>query len=232
MKREFELVTEPKRELVFECRDCHRKTSHSVVANYKETGSDPHGPGWSFDWHTDHQITQCLGCKAITFRVAATNSEEYIHDDNGDLQWLVDLKFYPPRRAGLKALDVSLLPNEVQNIYKETSLAIESEQRVLAAIGIRALLETICYDVGIKKGNLAEKINQLQEKGIATAASIKTLHELRLLGNAAAHQMERHSVAKLTLALEILAHMLDGTYILPDKVAKAFPVRDKPPLEE
>ena len=115
-----------------------------------------------------------------------------------------------------------MLPPNVQSIYQETILAIENEQNILAGIGVRALIETICKDLSAEGKDLYNKINSLKEKSIVTKEGVDTLHKLRVLGNDAAHEVKRHNKQQLSLAIQIIEHMLDGTYIIPHKVSKVF----------
>ncbi|WP_068828059.1 DUF4145 domain-containing protein [Pseudomonas sp. BMS12] len=220
IERTFLLESNVPGKYKFICRECSRETTHIIVAAYKESGSQDCGRGNSYDWNEANQIIQCQGCEAVSFRVESTNSEDYDYDHESNTRYDIEtIKFYPGRSAGLKAIDSYLLPLNVQDIYKETILAIENEQNILAGIGIRALIETICKDLNAAGKDLYNKINSLQEQGIVTKEGVETLHKLRVLGNDAAHEVKKHNQQQLSLAIQIIEHMLDGTYIIPHKVA-------------
>lgn len=203
------------------CKDCCRETSHKIIASYCEEGSQDCGHGNTFDWTAKSQIIQCLGCESTSFRVISSNSEDYDHDENGLFYYTTE-KYYPGRNEGLKEINVYLLPENVQTIYQETVLAIENEQNVLAGIGIRALIETVCKDKLAKGKSLYEKIGDLKEQSILTREGEETLHKLRVLGNDAAHEVKSHNTNQLSLAIQIIDHMLEGTYIIPHKVSATF----------
>jgi len=205
----------------FICRECSKETVHVIVAAYKEQGSEECGGGNTFDWQNVSQIIQCQGCESVSFRVSASNSEDYDGGPEG-ISYNENVTYYPGRSAGLKAIDSYLLPSVVQSIYQETVLAIENEQSILAGIGIRALIESICKDLNAEGSNLHDKINSLHDKAIVTTEGVATLHKLRVLGNDAAHEVKKHTKQQLSLALQIIEHMLDGTYIIPNKVSDAF----------
>lgn len=205
----------------FVCRECSKETLHVIVAAYTERGSEDCGGGNSFDWHTVDQIIQCQGCESVSFRVFSTNSEDVEWEPEG-VSYIESVTYYPGRSVGLKTIDSFLLPTGVQDIYQETVLAIENEQSILAGIGIRALIETICKDLNAEGNNLHDKINSLRDKAIVTSEGVATLHKLRVLGNDAAHEVKKHTKKQLSLALQIIEHMLDGTYIIPSKVSEAF----------
>lgn len=223
IKKKFTLENNIPGKHKFICRECSKETTHSIVSSYKELGSEDSGGGDTFDWAEISQIIQCQGCEAVSFRVESTNSEDYHHDnDNFERHYNETVKFYPGRSAGLKAIDSYLLPSNVQEIYQETIFAIEHEQNILAGIGVRALIETICKDRNAEGKDLYHKINSLQEKSIVTKEGVEILHKLRVLGNDAAHEVKKHDYQQLSLAIEIIEHMLDGTYIIPHKVSLAF----------
>ncbi|MDD5759950.1 MAG: DUF4145 domain-containing protein [Desulfobulbaceae bacterium] len=219
--RKFTIKTGIEGKYKFICKDCSRETSHVIVASYDERGSEDCGGGNSIDWNTKNQIIQCLGCENVSFRVVSSNSEDYDQDDEG-ITYNEYNKYYPGRSEGLKAINSYLLPHKVQTIYEETILAVENEQKVLAGIGIRALIETICKDQEAEGKDLYHKINSLQQKSILTKEGVDTLHKLRVLGNESAHEVKAHNIEQLSLAIQIIEHMLDGSYLIPDKVSKVF----------
>jgi hypothetical protein len=221
LNKSYSLQTSVSGKHIFICQECSKETLHGIVAAYTERGSEDCGGGNSFDWEKISQIIQCQGCEAVSFRISSTNSEDCDFDFEGPT-YRETITYYPGRAAGLKAIDSYLLPPVVQGIYQETILAIENEQSILAGIGIRALIETICKDQSAEGKDLHDKINSLHDKAIITNEGRATLHKLRVLGNDAAHEVKKHTNQQLSLALQIIEHMLDGTYIIPRKAAEAF----------
>lgn len=220
-KRDFKLKAPEDEKLKVVCRECCRETIHIIAASYMESGSEDVGGGHSVDWTCENQVIQCLGCESVSFRVVSTCSEDYHVDEDG-MEYIETIKYYPGRAERLKGINTCLLPAMVQPIYEETVLAIENEQNVLAGIGVRALIETICKDQEAEGKDLYHKINSLKDKSILTSEGAETLHKLRILGNSAAHEVKAHNKEQLFLALQIIDHMLDGTYIIPHQVAKVF----------
>ncbi|WP_419601156.1 DUF4145 domain-containing protein, partial [Thiolapillus sp.] len=114
-----------------------------------------------------------------------------------------------------------LLPSNLQLIYNETIKSINFGQAVLTGMGIRAIVETVCKDINANKDknanrkDLCEKINDLATQGVLTKKDADILHKLRILGNEAAHEVKPHNNATLTLALDVIDHLLKGVYILP-----------------
>lgn len=207
----------------FPCRKCSIETNHKVIACYNERGSEDCGGGHSVDWSDDHQIIQCLGCEEISFRTCSTNSEDYDHDyDTQERFYVESVTYYPGRVIGSKVIDHWLLPSGIGEIYKESRRAVENELFIIAGIAIRVLLESICTDVKAKGRNLALKIDDLHAKSLVTKEGVETLHRIRLLGNRAAHDAHAHSKDQLLLALEVIEHILIGTYLIPERAKRVF----------
>jgi hypothetical protein len=205
------------------CQKCSGKTAHKALVTVDVRGREG-DDNWWFDWSTDHQIVQCLGCKSISFRVASSNSEDYHQVGEDDYEYVVTEKLYPPRLEGRKGLgdDAVYLPAKVRPIYDETLTALSVQTPVLAAIGLRALVEAVCQERNAKGADLFNKIDSLVEQRVLTPAGASILHKIRALGNAAAHEAKPHSERQLALAMDIVEHMLKDVYILPKQAESEF----------
>jgi len=206
------------------CIKCSGKTTHKVVASYDLRGDYDDGH-YSMQWATDHQVIQCLGCKTVSYRKASSNSEDWIqrsHDGEGE--YVIDETLYPSRIDGIKGLedDTHYLPTNVRRIYDETLQALSSQSRVLAGIGLRALLETVCKEKNATGHDLLKKIDSLVAASVLTPSSAAILHKIRTLGNSAAHEVKPHSDKQLGLAMNIVEHLLKDVYILPKQAESEF----------
>lgn len=207
------------------CTKCSRKTAHKVVSSYDLREEYDDGQN-SMTWAIDHQIIQCLGCKAISFRKASSNSEAWNYDGDGKPVEVVEENIYPSRVDGIKGLgdDTFYLPTNVGRIYNETLQALSNQSPVLAGIGLRALLETVCKEKNATGHDLLKKIDSLVTVSVPvlTPASAALLHKIRTLGNNAAHEVKPHSDRQLGLAMNIVEHLLKEVYILPNQAESEF----------
>jgi Domain of unknown function (DUF4145) len=221
------------------CVQCKRETNHIVLQSIDCDGSEVigHYAGHpeTIDWSNNYQIIQCQGCDAISFRHVSWFSEaqQQIGEDewdNGSSTWL-----YPKRSDKTKPIkDYYNVPNTLRRIYRETLECFNNDALTLCAAGLRAIIDGICADQKIvdgpvpikkpdssteikRKGNLEGKIAGLGEKGILTQKNAAILHEHRFLGNEAVHELNQPTPDELTLATEIVEHILDSLYEMPDK---------------
>lgn len=206
-------------EVLVPCAKCSGKTAHEVVLSLDQAGSDDE---CDVQWHQHYQIIRCKGCKHVSFRDASTYSEDYIQIANDEWEHTVYQKLYPSRLEGRKDLsEYSLfLPTETQQVYKETVQALVNNSPVLAGIGLRALVETVCKERNATGANLLAKIDNLAERKVLSPAQAMILHKIRTLGNAAAHEVKPHNERQLGLAMDIVEHLLKDVYVFP-KLADA-----------
>lgn len=201
------------------CKECRRDTNHIVLKSVEVSGSEPMAPDMDFYWATSYQIIRCQGCDTVSFRSIGSNSEDVDH--RGDTIEYENL--YPSRTEGREVLsDAHILPNDLERIYRETITALNCNQPVLAGIGIRAIIETVTKEKNASGNSLSSNIDNLVVLGVLTKDGADILHKLRVLGNNAAHEVKAHSGTELTLAMDVVEHLLQAVYILPFHAKRTF----------
>jgi hypothetical protein len=216
------------------CIECKRSTRHLVNVSLDKLGSDSNEhEGWSVDWSDRYQVIECQGCETVSFRHESWFSEAQDFDDDGTSE-----RLYPLRnKDAVNARPYHNVPSNLRRIYTELVDCFNNDSPTLCAAGLRSLVEGICAQQGIVDGpvqapakgggtqtvrrdNLEGRISGLQEKGLLTQSSAQTLHEHRYLGNSAVHELARPSADELKLAIEIVEHVLEQLYELPEKAAE------------
>ena len=207
------------------CRTCKRSTKHKILSDIHLKGRDNTYEDF-YGWDDKFQIVQCQGCETLAFRKTHMNSDNFRHTGSGDFEEVEDIDIYPnPETVRNPVEDDYILPSKLGRIYHETLAAINSGQPVLAGIGIRAIVETVCKDKNTKgttTDDLSKRINDLVNQGLLTNDGATILHKLRTLGNEAAHEVKPHDNSQLNLAMNVIDHLLQGVYILPCHAKSKF----------
>jgi hypothetical protein len=200
------------------CGVCNRETRHKVLA---DTSTHWEHDGGQVDTWVHHQIIQCQGCLTTSFRESSECSEDFDFDERTGETFLNEtVKLFPNRISGRAAMrEAHLLPFNVYRIYQEAHGALCAELSILAGLGLRALVEAVCVERQVTKGNLQDKIDALATGGHITPAGSKILHSLRFMGNAAAHEVKAHTPQQLNAAFDVVEHLLQGVYVLPSQAA-------------
>lgn len=206
--------------IVIPCSRCATRTHHALLHRVETTDADEYYEVWVND---EFQLVQCNGCKSISFRHLHVCSEDMYCNRDGELEYDVSQELYPRRAIGRQGLkDVYLLPASVRRIYAETHQALLNDSPVLVGIGIRAIVETVCNESAAQGKDLKQRIDDLVVKKLLTPSGAEVLHELRTLGNKAAHEVKPHSSEQLALAMDAVEHLLEGAYIFPEKAKRTF----------
>ena len=213
--------------IVCYCNGCKINSKHLVLSNILDKGCDAES---GVSWNDKYQIIQCDNCNTISFRKDGWFSEyQCPPDDDGSYEIL-----YPESNENkIEQKEYDNLPYSLDEIYDEVIKSFNTGNYILCAVGIRAILEGICSDKNIKKGpvpdennqpkiknNLEGKIYGLEENGIISKIQQEALHQLRFLGNDAVHELSKPSKSDITTALEIIEHMMNDIYELPNKAEK------------
>lgn len=210
------------------CQTCDKLSQKvQIMASVRKHTQANVGDHAVVDWWETSQILKCGGCETLFFRVIKANSEDvdYHHDYGGDLvlTYNEDEKLYPEASIERDSIaDFHLLPEQIRAIYLEAAKALYSNQPVLAGIGIRAILETICKDKGAPGENLFQKIDGLRTQGFLSPNGALILHKLRVLGNKSAHEVMPQNSEQLSLAFDVLDNLLVNVYVLEPRVADVF----------
>ena len=208
-------------EIQIPCVKCSGRTMHEVVVSVDQSGTESK---YDFSWYQAYQIIRCKGCKTLSYRETSETSEDYIQIGEDEYEWQGSEKLFPSRIEGRKDLgdDAIYLPSDLRRIYKETVDALTNNFPVLAGIGLRAIVETVCKEKSASGGDLYTKINDLASRNVLTPSGANILHKVRTLGNKAAHEVMPHTLAQLSLAMDVVEHMLKDVYIFPKLVENEF----------
>ncbi len=204
------------------CGTCKRSTKHLILVDASLKKSED----LDYEYYActeEYQVVQCQGCESISFRKTHEDSETQQQVGTDEWEYVVQVEMHPNPESGRAALaDDHLLPNNLQRIYEETLKSLNSGLSVLAGIGVRAIVETVCKEKKASGKDLNLKINDLVTQGVLTQDGANILHKLRTLGNNAAHEVKPHSNVQLGLAMDVIDHLLQGVYILPHHASKKF----------
>ncbi len=209
------------------CLRCRSVTIHKVLVSFDTSENQD-----EYFENSAYQIIECQGCLEISF--------QKIYYDNGCYDYISDevipvISIYPIRSKDFwYAKEYQHLPKNLIGVYEEIIKCYNNNCLISCAGLIRALVEGICNANGVKDGpinieykntkapkrikNLAGKINGLYEKGLITKAHSAAIHEHRLLGNEALHELTIQSKENLKIYIEIIEITLDNLYKMPYSV--------------
>lgn len=208
--------------IVTECYNCGGERNHNplhikkVVPSLTDEG--PYGDPEKEIF--EYMLLQCKGCNAVSFLIRQktlatsenTAEEVEFYDQNFPEPDLFD----DDDNGFLVEEDRKKLPKKVLALYEEVEFAFEEEANMLAGVGLRMLVESICLDQNISGNNLQIKITKLHDAGYIAKNDVPILDILRDIGNVSAHEIKGFPMKHLSYALDIIDHILKSIYVMPD----------------
>jgi len=219
------------------------ETIECVSCGYtKHTIRDSYEARWDDDEHdisagTTYDFMECNGCQRGTLRTTSWFSEEPGHT----------VALWPTRDSDIAIRKPRTFSNldwgtPLESVYRQTLTAFNNKLPTLAGAGIRLLIEGVCQDQKIKKGkvyseegkvirdkttrriilrdNLDGKINGLWSKGLISRNQAQVLHQLRKLGNDAAHALDQPPLSLIEECLNAAEHLFVQVYDQPELLKK------------
>ncbi len=198
-------------------------TLHTVRASVTDTEYVEGGRVGTVD--NDYEIVQCNGCQNFSFRECWWTSNE----DPDYIELPPErTRVFPPRLEGRPPLIRVKLPENIDSIDRETHWALCSGSEILAAIGMRAIVEAVCAKKKARGRDLEKRIDNLAELGVLSKNDAKVLHRLRDLGNEAAHKVKPLDSTRLGVAMDVVEQLLKQLFYVDDAtVRKHLPRKRK-----
>jgi hypothetical protein len=205
-------MSEPGKIKYVSCNECGgRARKHEVIHEHQEGWSDNENGIFGSE---NYEILKCMGCDTVRFRSYSLCSEDR---DPETGEWaLSNFRVYPDApKEERRPVDFQLFPPDVAKMYLETIKCFNAGSATLAGGGLRAIVEAICKDKGIKVRSLEGKIDELVVQGFLAKNQADLLHEERYIGNDALHEMKTPTARDLEDGLTIIEGLLSTIYVLP-----------------
>lgn len=183
------------------CPSCHEKTSVSVRATHNNSKN-----GYIYE------IAECNGCDfhVLVKRVAASQNI---------------INVYP---SSLPKTTDHRIPDDIKTDFDEALLCLSVGATRGAAILARRAVQTLCKDKGATAKDLKAQIDELFDKNIITQDLKDWAHEVRYVGNDAAHpndtDVDKNDAEEIIDLVESLCEVL---YVAPAKAANRKKVREE-----
>lgn len=210
------------------CNRCGPKKRHVVECSHSQIHQDDHEETYWFHYET----CRCSGCDAVVFREAWYTSHEQNRDsETGEISLDEHVELWHTAAPRDQGLNPETLPEKFRAAYVQTRATVRAGHRILAALGLRTLLESVCVQRRAKGRNLKEKVKSLAPA--STNFKAGTLHKVRFLGNDAAHRLDEPEPAEIEIGMKLVENILEALYILPAKAAKEIAGRrDRKPRKK
>ena len=170
-----------------------------------------------------YEMLKCCGCSSIKLRHVEWCSEYY--DEQGNT--IPRTLYYPP--AAFRPhprwfvdlmLEVSFKDGNLHDLLSEIYVALRNDQRALAAMGVRALLENVMVEKVGDKGSFSANLKAFETEGYVSRIQRERLDTIFEAGHAAMHRLYKPSKADLITLVDIAESVVESIYIHHSKVER------------
>ncbi len=207
------------------CNKCFCDTNHLVVAERiqrDQEKADPNDPEDNVyvEYITAYTMLECRGCESVILRQRFSCSE-WPHGE-------FDEYFYPPQISRRRPEWHKKLPKEIQELLEEVYTALHSDSRMLAMMGIRAIIDIFITEKLGDIGGFSKKLEALVSKGHISRSNEKILNAALHIGHAAAHRGHKADDKTVNQVIDIVENLIQQEYVLKkaaDDLKAATPIR-------
>ncbi len=202
------------------CNSCLNSTKHFILAEHEKrvvaAPCDEYGQPW---WHSRYTLLVCCGCDSATLRRRLDFSE---WDD-------YEVDFYPPQVSRHLPSWRYELPGEMIGLLTEIYSALHADNRRLALMGARTIIDIFVVDKIGDIGTFKQKLQALVDKGYLASQQQSVLDVALEAGHAAAHRGYQPTSEVLDHVIDVVESLLQ-TYALEtasNLVKKKIPPRPR-----
>lgn len=196
------------------CNTCSGDRNHEVLHVEKTVWSEEEQGIWGSD---NYEMLRCSGCESIKLRHTSYFSEEEFPTTTyfpppvfrQEPRWFRNLWFQ--------------LKHEEQNVHSllnEVYVALQNNQKALAAMGIRALLEHVMVAKCGDNGGFARNLEKFEKAGFVSQIQRQSLETILEAGHATIHRAFQPSKDDLITLVDIAESIVEGVYVHGPKVEK------------
>jgi Domain of unknown function (DUF4145) len=196
------------------CNACGGERNHVVLHQVVEKwGKD----GDQYQGTDTYETLQCAGCNAIKLRHCATYPSEPYESTTyfpaavfrRHPQWFPDLIF-----------DMTIGEDAVTDLLNEIYVSLQHNMLRVAAMGVRALLETVMIAKTGDKGNFSENVTAFEKLGYIASIEKERLLTILEAGHAAIHRSYKPSREDVITLVDITEHIIESVYVHEPKIKK------------
>jgi hypothetical protein len=163
---------------------------------------------------TNYEMLKCAGCDKVVLREHEWCSEQE-----------PTIRFYPPstfrpQPKWLTELWLELAPGRelVHDLLTEVYVALQNAQPMIAAMGIRALLERMMIEKVKDNGSFARNLLEFQNAGYISPLQREQIETALEVGHAAIHRGYKPTQEDLSTIVDLTEVLIQSIYLHGSKV--------------
>lgn len=193
------------------CNNCQGERNHEIL--FEEQTYWSHDES-GFCGKDLYEMLKCSGCDCIILRHTSWFSE-----DPGSV-----VTIYPPsafrREPGWIDEMSGRSSDLVRTLLKEIYVGVQNDMKMIATMGVRALLEYVMVDSVGDQGAFTKNLKEFQGQGFISSKQEEILEAVLEAGHATIHRAYQPSYEDLHTCIDIAESVLQTVYVHPDKATE------------
>lgn len=191
------------------CNKCGRSTNHDIIAAEKQ--EEDTEDEYALKWCDLYEMLKCRGCDSVSMRRTS-----------GPPERLTTIAYYPPaiaRRAPFWVAEIFellsdvVVPAPICALMREVYAAVQNDSRRLAAMGIRAALESVMIDKVGDHRSFKANVDALLQAGYLSVRQAHILDSILEAGHATIHRGWEPTNIDIITLLDIAESIIEGVYL-------------------
>lgn len=194
------------------CNKCGGERNHEVL--HAEKTSWPKDQD-CLSGRDEYETLKCMGCDNIKLRHVFWFSKE---EDP-------IISYYPPAifrpKPNWLSAFLSELPSDdnfIGRLLVEIYVAIQNNLSILAAMGVRSLIENVMISKVGDQGTFAKIIAEFENRGYVSKIQRENLEAIIDAGHAATHRSFSPTIADVVTLVDIAEHIIETVYLHEAKI--------------
>ncbi|MCR4288731.1 MAG: DUF4145 domain-containing protein [Candidatus Scalindua sp.] len=194
------------------CNHCGPGVNHDVVYKFTKSDSEVIKSQFEICWADIFTVLKCRGCNSVKIKHEDWFSEDT--DDTGNP--IVNKRYYPSAIFRKTPTWLGSLDNEwhITKLLKEIYSALQNDAPSLAAMGVRAVLESVMIDKLGDQGTFSKNLNKFLEEGYISKTQLVIFKDALELGHASIHRGYIPKADQVIFALDLMESIVHHLYLL------------------
>ena len=158
-------------------------------------------------------MLKCGGCDSVILRHTSCFSE----DDEARVS------YYPPSMFRNIPHWVNEMSRKnaryARRLLTEIYIGVQNDLKMIAAMGIRALMEYVMVDSVGDQGTFSKNLSEFEKRGFISGKQREILEVVLEAGHATIHRAYQPSDEDLTTCIDIAESVLQSVYVHPEKAS-------------
>jgi hypothetical protein len=180
----------------------------------RQTGEYKWGSNDDFSFFFNYKMFACPVCHKITLMETYGDETMIAPNYSGEYVWFTeDTILYP-----INSIDSKSMPKKIKESY-EAALKVRNIDTNACVLLLRRTLEIILTDQGATKWGLAEKIEEIAQRGLLPDSLKEASFFAKRFGDSAAHGKDLVADEQdMNSLIEFIEYIIEYLYIIPSRL--------------